>query len=113
MEVYLNIIEFGDGIYGCEAAAQHYFGHSAAKLTPREAAQLAVCLPAPLRMNPDQRGPYYNRQTEVVMGRLRWGRVDLHMSKAERRKRAERWQTWSFWKFAWYMIYDHKKHPVR
>ena len=41
MEVYLNTVEFGDGIYGCEAAAQHYFGHSCARLSATEAAQLA------------------------------------------------------------------------
>jgi monofunctional biosynthetic peptidoglycan transglycosylase len=38
MEVYLNIVEFGDGIYGCEAAAQHYFGKSAKNLTANESA---------------------------------------------------------------------------
>lgn len=47
MEVYLNIAETGVGIYGVEAASQHYFGHSAADLTPVEAARIAAILPNP------------------------------------------------------------------
>ncbi len=47
MELYLNIAEWGDGIYGIEAAAQHYFGVPAAKLTANQAAYLAVSLPNP------------------------------------------------------------------
>lgn len=48
MEIYLNIVEWGDGIYGIEAAAQHYFNRSASKLTPRQSAYLAVTLPNPI-----------------------------------------------------------------
>jgi len=78
MEMYLNIIEFGDGIYGCEAAAQHYFGHSAKTLSRNEAAQLAVTLPSPLKRNPAHATPYFRRQTSVVQGRMaRYGRIDL------------------------------------
>lgn len=78
MEVYLNIIEFGDGIYGCEAAAQHYFGHSAKTLSRHEAAQLAVTLPAPLKRNPSNATPYFKRQTRVVEGRMaKYGQVNL------------------------------------
>lgn len=47
LEVYLNVIEMGKGIYGAEAAAQAYFGKSASKLTRREAAMIASCLPNP------------------------------------------------------------------
>ena len=47
LEVYLNVVEWGDGIYGAEAAADHYFSKSAADLTPHEAAFLAAILPAP------------------------------------------------------------------
>lgn len=95
MEVYLNIIEFGDGIYGCEAASQHYFGHSAKTLTPHEASQLAVCLPAPLRMNPEHHGTYFVRQTKVVEKRLAWGRVNLDMTKEERKN--GRYKPETFW----------------
>ena len=49
MEIYLNIVEWGPGIYGAEAAAQHHFGKSAAKLTVHEAALLAAVLPNPIK----------------------------------------------------------------
>lgn len=49
LEVYLNVIEWGKGIYGCEAASQHYFNHSASTLSPVEAAWLAAILPSPRR----------------------------------------------------------------
>lgn len=88
MEVYLNIIEFGDGIYGCEAASQHYFGKSAKDLTKREAAQLAVCLPNPLRFNPAKHGNYFTRQTGVVQGRINsWGMVDIYKPKEQLSKK--------------------------
>lgn len=47
LEVYLNIVEWGDGIFGCEAAAQHYYQKSAAQLNAQQAARLAVMLPNP------------------------------------------------------------------
>ena len=87
MEVYLNIIEFGDGIYGCEAAAQHYFGHSAKNLTRREAAQLAVTLPSPLKRNPEHQTPYFKRQTSVVEGRMaKYGHINLKVKPKHRTK---------------------------
>ncbi|MDQ0396230.1 transglycosylase domain-containing protein [Labrys monachus] len=49
LEVYLNIAEWGDGLYGIEAASQHYFRKPASRLNPREAALLAVALPNPIR----------------------------------------------------------------
>lgn len=51
LEVYLNVIEWGDGIYGIDAAAAHYFGTTAAELTPRQAGLLAAILPNPRRWN--------------------------------------------------------------
>lgn len=77
MEVYLNIIEFGDGIYGAEAAAQHYFGHSAKTLSRKEASQLAATLPAPLKRNPSHASPYFRRRTADIQSRFSWGMVDL------------------------------------
>ena len=88
MEVYLNIAEFGDGIYGCEAASQHYFGHSAAKLSRNEAAQLAATLPSPLKRNPAHQTPYFRRYAASLRQRFAWGTVDLDMPKAKRRKKA-------------------------
>jgi monofunctional biosynthetic peptidoglycan transglycosylase len=49
LEVYLNIIEFGPGIYGIEAASQHYFRTHASDMTTEQATRLAVILPAPLQ----------------------------------------------------------------
>lgn len=49
LEVYLNVVEWGDGIFGCEAASRHYFDISAGRLGPAEATQLAVMLPNPRR----------------------------------------------------------------
>lgn len=52
IEVYLNVAEWGDGLFGAEAAAQRYFGKPAAKLTAAEAARLAGALPNPIARNP-------------------------------------------------------------
>ncbi|MDP3255825.1 MAG: monofunctional biosynthetic peptidoglycan transglycosylase [Bosea sp. (in: a-proteobacteria)] len=52
VEVYLNVAEWGEGLYGAEAAAQRYFGKPAARLTSTEAARLAAALPNPLLRNP-------------------------------------------------------------
>lgn len=87
MEVYLNIIEFGDGIYGCEAAAQHYYGHSAAHLTRREAAELAATLPSPLRRNPARATPGFRRHAAAIQARAaRYGTVRLDRAKEIRER---------------------------
>lgn len=62
LEVYVNIAEFGDGIYGAEAAAQAYFGKPASALSMREAARLAAVLPSPRRYSAANPGPYVLRQ---------------------------------------------------
>lgn len=56
LELYLNVIEFGPGIYGAEAAAQHYYGVNAASLSHAQAAQLAGVLPSPLTRQPGNTG---------------------------------------------------------
>ena len=61
MEIYLNIAEWGPGIYGIEAAAQHHFGISAKQLSRRQAALLAVTLPNPIARNPAKPGPGLKR----------------------------------------------------
>jgi monofunctional biosynthetic peptidoglycan transglycosylase len=53
LELYLNVVEWGDGVFGAEAAAQHWFGHSAQSLLPAEAVRLAVALPNPLTRAPN------------------------------------------------------------
>lgn len=102
MEVYLNIIEFGDGIYGAEAAAKHYFGHSAKTLSRREAAQLAATLPAPLKRNPSHSSPYFRRRTGDISSRFGWGRVDLDNPDPKKQKKYDEKQEtlWDFMK--WY-----------
>jgi monofunctional biosynthetic peptidoglycan transglycosylase len=65
LEVYLNIVEFGDGIYGAEAAARTYFGKPAKRLTPSEAALLAAVLPNPRKFRA-------NAPSEYIRGRQAW-----------------------------------------
>ncbi len=74
MEVYLNIAEWAPGVYGAEAAAQHWFGKSAADLSAREAARLAAILPSPRRYNAASPGPYVRRRAsriQAAMGTVR------------------------------------------
>jgi len=52
LELYLNVVEWGDGIFGAEAASQHYYGKPSSQLTPEEAARLAAVLPNPKKYNP-------------------------------------------------------------
>ena len=82
MEVYLNVIEFGDGIYGVEAASQHYYSKHASELTRHEAAELAVSLPAPLRRNPGNPSAYFRKRTRAIEGRSKqYGRINLDAKK--------------------------------
>ncbi len=69
LELYLNVAEWGRGVYGAEAAAQHHFGKSAAELTADEAAWLAAMLPAPLRYDPLRKTAALTRRHHRI---LRW-----------------------------------------
>jgi monofunctional glycosyltransferase len=69
IEVYLNIAEWGDGIFGAEAAAQHYFGKSAKSLTLREAALMATALPNPKLRNPAHPTPHQRALASIVVRR--------------------------------------------
>jgi monofunctional biosynthetic peptidoglycan transglycosylase len=71
MEAYLNVAEWGDGIFGIEAAAQARFGVSAADLTPLQAARLAAVLPSPNRWRADAPGPYVRRRAASIVQRAR------------------------------------------
>lgn len=70
MEVYLNIIEMGPGIYGAEAAAQHYYNRSASKLTREQAIAIAICLPNPLRMNPTKPTRYQLQRRTTLLKQI-------------------------------------------
>ena len=81
LEIYLNVVEFGPGIYGIGAAAAHYFGKPAAYLSEHEAAMLAASLPRPTSWHPGVDDPYYLRYVEDILGRMEradflWRRLD-------------------------------------
>lgn len=70
MEVYLNVVELGDGIYGVEAAAQHYYKKSAAQLNKHESAMLAAILPCPLKFNPIAPSSYLTKRKTRILKQL-------------------------------------------
>ncbi len=70
LHIYLNVAEFGPGIYGAEAAARHYFHKSAAGLSDQEAAQLAASLPAPKTWHPDGTTRGYRAHVRTVARRM-------------------------------------------
>ena len=79
MEVYLNIAEMGPGIYGAEAAAQHYYRVAAADLKPRQAARLIAILPQPIKRDPaklDRRNKRHARAIEKRIRVVRDGAID-------------------------------------
>jgi monofunctional biosynthetic peptidoglycan transglycosylase len=71
LEVYLNVVEWGPGVYGVEAAAQRNFGVAASKLDARRAALLAAALPAPHRFDPAAPTPYLERRAATIAARAR------------------------------------------
>ena len=66
MELYLNVTEWGDGVFGIEAAARKHYGKSAAALTAREAATLAAVIPNPRRYKTDGSSRYVGNQSERI-----------------------------------------------
>ncbi|RPI68305.1 MAG: monofunctional biosynthetic peptidoglycan transglycosylase [Ignavibacteriae bacterium] len=70
LEVYVNIIEWGDGIYGIQAASRHYFGKAAKDLTRDEAARLAAVVPNPRRFHVNSPSPYTKKRIAFVKGRM-------------------------------------------
>jgi monofunctional biosynthetic peptidoglycan transglycosylase len=68
LETYLNVAEFGPGIYGVEAAARHYWGIPAAQLSVGQAVELAASLPSPRLHNPQTRTPRFLRRAERIYG---------------------------------------------
>lgn len=72
MEVYLNVVELGKGVYGAEAASQEFFKKPAAKITKYQAATLAVVLPSPRKYNAKKPGSY-------LQGRIKWTLKQMRM----------------------------------
>ena len=69
-EVYLNVIEWGNGVFGAEAAARHYFGIGAAQLSAEQAARLAGMVPSPRYYDRNRSAPGLTRKAEVILGRM-------------------------------------------
>jgi monofunctional biosynthetic peptidoglycan transglycosylase len=70
LELYLNVAEWGEGVFGAEAAARHYYGVSAANLGPGQAAKLAAMLPRPRYYDRNRNTPYLATYTERILARM-------------------------------------------
>ena len=70
LEIYLNSVEWGEGVFGAEAAAQHYFRKPASQLSAWEAARLAVMLPRPRYFEKLPQSPYLAERAELILGRM-------------------------------------------
>jgi monofunctional biosynthetic peptidoglycan transglycosylase len=75
LTIYLNNVEWGEGVFGAQAAARHYFRVDAAKLAPEAAARLAVMLPAPKRFEKNPGSPYVAGRAATIVARM--GAVEL------------------------------------
>jgi len=75
LEIYLNVIEWGDGVFGAEAASRYHFGVASAALGPTQAARLAAMVPSPRRYGPGRETAYLQRRAEVILGRMGAARV--------------------------------------
>ncbi len=69
-EIYLNVVEWGNGVYGAEAASRHYYGISAANLSPAQAARLAVMLPNPRYYDVNRGSSYLQKRTDLIVRRM-------------------------------------------
>ena len=76
MEVYLNVVEWGPGVYGAQAASQRYFGHGADALSPQEAARLAAVLPDPLKWKAARPGLYVQGRSRRISEAAKTVRAD-------------------------------------
>ena len=72
-DLYLNVIEFGPGIFGVEAASQHYFHKSVKHLTPEEIIRLAAVIPKPLSENPAGESPWLKWKMQWILEALKRG----------------------------------------
>lgn len=71
LEIYLNVIEWGEGVFGAEAAARYHYGASAAGLGPEQAARLAAMVPSPRRYGPGSDTSYLRLRTSIIYARSR------------------------------------------
>ena len=83
LELCLNVVEWGDGVFGAEAAARKWFGHSAQSLSPGEAARLAIALPNPIQRAPNVHTPELIKKAVRIIRMLRWqGLIDASQERA-------------------------------
>ncbi|OGA21249.1 MAG: monofunctional biosynthetic peptidoglycan transglycosylase [Betaproteobacteria bacterium RIFCSPLOWO2_02_FULL_67_26] len=75
LEIYLNVVEWGDGVYGAEAAARYHYATSAAALSPAQSARLAVMLPSPRSYPPGRDTVYLQQRSATILGRMQYARV--------------------------------------
>lgn len=96
MEVYLNVIEMGSGIYGSEAAAQHYFHTSAKKLSKRQACLITACYPNPRKWNPAKPTNYINKKANKIsalipkLGKIKFDKESIAKAQERYQKREEK-----------------------
>ena len=74
-EIYLNVIEWGDGVFGAEAAARYHYGGTAAGLSAEQAARLAAMAPSPRRYGPGANTAYLRKRTSIIVARAHMVRV--------------------------------------
>ncbi|HEX7833526.1 MAG TPA: monofunctional biosynthetic peptidoglycan transglycosylase [Thermoanaerobaculia bacterium] len=90
LEIYLNVVELGERVYGAEAGARHYFKKSAAALAPREAALLAGCLPNPRLMNVAKPNKRLRWRQQMILSRMRrWGHLAEQQVLTEKKPEPE------------------------
>ena len=70
LEIYLNIIEWGNGVFGAEAAARHYYGMTAAGLSVEQAARLAAMVPNPRFYDTHRNTPWLEKKSGIIQGRM-------------------------------------------
>jgi monofunctional biosynthetic peptidoglycan transglycosylase len=75
LEIYLNVVEWGDGVYGAEAAARHHFGVPAVALSPAQAARLAAMLPSPRSYPPGRDTLYLQQRTAEILSLMNYARI--------------------------------------
>jgi monofunctional biosynthetic peptidoglycan transglycosylase len=75
LEIYLNVIEWGNGVFGAEAAARHYYKTSASGLSAQQAAKLAAMIPNPRFYDAHKSTRHLNRRTATIQARMRFAEV--------------------------------------
>jgi monofunctional biosynthetic peptidoglycan transglycosylase len=102
LELYLNVAEWGEGIYGVEAASRHYYGKASSDLTPEESARLAAVLPHPRKYRPIGSQPYVVHRSELIYEiMVRRGIVVPEYPEAPEERDSSQEQPASTFQFPW------------